>query len=139
MKKKKTVKKPVKPARPAYEVPADWWYLLPGDMSLRQIYEIFREEENIRAELWEEAGVLEIEVQGAGSLDLEEAPCDLGDEEGNAFLEEHRIRTVFAASIRQDAYGVLKPVMEKLTGRLGGFFCGDTADFTPVIGETQAE
>ena len=81
----------------------------------------------------EEAGALEIEVPGAGSLDLEESPCDLGDEEGNDFLKEHGICTVFAATIRQDAYGALKPVMEGLAGRLGGFFCGDTADFTPVV------
>ena len=76
---------------------------------------------------------LQIEVPGAGSLDLEESPCDLGDEEGNNFLKKHGIRTVFAAAIRQDAYGELKPVMEGLCGRMGGFFCGDTADFTPVI------
>ena len=131
---KKRKEKPQKSAKPAYDVPADWWYLLPDEVSLRQIYDLCREDGGLRAEFWEEAGAMEIEVPGEGSLDLEEAPCDLGDEEGNAFLEEQQIRTVFAATVHRDAYGALKPVMEKLTERLGGFFCGDTDDFTPVIG-----
>ena len=130
MKRKKDTGKPVKPV---YDVPADWWYLLPDKVSLRQIYDLCREDEGLRVEFWEEAGALEIEVPGAGSLDLEESPCDLGDEEGNDFLKEHGICTVFAATIRQDAYGALKPVMEGLSGRMGGFFCGDTEDFTPVV------
>ena len=130
MKRKKVARKSVKPA---YDVPADWWYLLPDQVSLRQIYDLCREDEGLRVEFWEEAGALEIEVPGEGSLDLEESPCDLGDEEGNDFLKEHGICTVFAATIRQDAYGALKPVMEGLSGRMGGFFCGDTEDFTPII------
>ena len=88
MKRKKDTGKPVKPV---YDVPADWWYLLPEKVSLRQIYDLCREDEGLRVEFWEEAGALEIEVPGEGSLDLEESPCDLGDEEGNDFLKEHGI------------------------------------------------
>ena len=137
-KNKNNGKKPAarsKAAKPVYNVPADWWYLIPEEVSLRRIYDVIREEEQVKAEFWEEAGVLEIEAPGAGSLDLEAVPCSLGDEEGDAFLEKHQIRTVFAASLFQEAYGVLKPVMEKLTESLGGFFCGDTEDFTPVVGK----
>ena len=40
MKRKKDTGKPVKPV---YDVPADWWYLLPDKVSLRQIYDLCRE------------------------------------------------------------------------------------------------
>lgn len=115
-------------------VPAEWLYLIPEEVKLRQIYEVFSGDESWKAEFWEEAGVLEVEFPEAGSLDMEEMDCDLGEEAGNAWLAEHRIQTAFAVTIRPEDYGTAQQVMKKIVETIGGFFCGDTEDFSPVIG-----
>jgi hypothetical protein len=118
-------------ARP--KVPSEWLYLVPAERTLRQIYELFVESSPWKAEYWEEAQVLEIELPEASSIDVEGMEPDLGDEEGNAFLKEHQIRTVFAVTILPEDYEKAQEVMKRILERLGGFFCGDTEDFQPQI------
>ncbi len=127
---KKTSSKPVKkPAAP--KMPGEWLYLNKEELSLRNIYELFKEEET--AEYWEAAGVLEISLPESGTLDMEDLEGTLGDEEGDAYLKENEIRTVAAVTIRPEDYEKAKTVMLYITEKLGGYFCGDTADFMPVV------
>lgn len=119
------------------KVPAEWLYLLPEQTDMRRIYELFCGDlcDGLpwKAEYWEEAQVLEIEVPDAGFVDLEGMETDLGDEAGNALLKTHGIRTVFAVTIVPDDYEKARKVMEMLVERIGGFFCGDTEDFEPQV------
>lgn len=115
-------------------VPAEWLYLIPAEVSLRQIYESLDGSRRAwKAELWEEAGVLEIAVPQAGSVDMEAMECSLGDEAGDAFLAEHGIRTAFAVTIVPEEYEKAREVMAAVVAATGGFFCGDTDDFQPII------
>lgn len=118
-----------KPAAP--KMPGEWLYLNKKELSLRNIYELFKEEET--AEYWEAAGVLEISLPESGTLDMEDLEGTLGDEEGDAYLKENEIHTVAAVTIRPEDYEKAKAVMLRITEKLGGYFCGDTADFTPVV------
>ena len=124
MKNKSKLKKIRKERAQMPKEPAEWLYLNPEEVGLRSIYEIFGQEMPWRAELWEEAGALEIGIPEAGSVDMERMDADLGDEEGNAYLEKHQIKTVFAVTI---------VVMVEIMKSKGGFFCGDTEDFQPEI------
>lgn len=133
MKNKLKLTKPNKERRQVPRVPSEWLYLIPEEVELRSIYEIFREDSPWKAEFWEEAGVLEIELPEAGSVDLECMDADLGDEEGNAYLAGHQIKTVFAVTIKPDDYEKAQTVMVKMMEQMGGFFCGDTEDFQPEI------
>lgn len=133
MKNKSKLKKQNKKTEQASGVPSEWLYLLPEEVKLRSIYELFTEDMPWKAELWEEAGVLEIEIPEAGSVDMECMDADLGDEQSNAFLEKHRIKTAFAVTIVPDDYDKAKEVMVRMMEKLGGFFCGDTEDFQPEV------
>ena len=133
MKNKSKLKKIREGRRGAPQVPAEWLYLVPDEVSMRQIYDLFRESEPWKAEYWEEAGVIEIEIPEAGSVDLEEMDCDLGDEESNFYLEAHQIQTAFAVTIVPEDFEKAKAVMEYVVGKLGGFFCGDCPDFQPEV------
>lgn len=133
MKNKSKLKKIHKENRQAPKVPSEWLYLVPSEAELRSIYEIFREGSPWKAEFWEEAGVLEIEIPNAGSMDMECMDTDLGDEEGNAYLEENQIKTVFAVTIVPDDYEEAQAVMKTIIEHTGGFFCGDTEDFEPKV------
>ena len=122
----KPVKKPTAP-----KMPGEWLYLNKEELSLRKIYELFNEAQN--AEYWEAAGVLEISLPESGTLDMEDLEGTLGDEEGDAYLKENEIHTVAAVTIRPEDYEKEKEVMLYIIEKLGGYFCGDTADFTPVV------
>ena len=112
----KQVKKPTAP-----KMPGEWLYLNKEELSLRKIYELFEEKQT--AEYWEAAGV----------LDMEDLEGTLGDEEGDVYLKENEIHTVAAVTIRPEDYEKAKEVMLYIIEKLGGHFCGDTADFTPVV------
>ncbi len=122
--------KPVKKSA-APKMPGEWLYLNKEELSLRKIYELFEEKQT--AEYWEAAGVLEISLPESGTLDMEDLDCELGDEEGDAYLKENEIHTVSAVTIRPEDYEKAKTVMLCITEKLGGYFCADTADFMPVV------
>ena len=122
----KPVKKPTAP-----KMPGEWLYLNKEELSLHKIYELFEEKQT--AEYWEAAGVLEISLPESGTLDMEDLEGTLGDEEGDVYLKENEIHTVAAVTIRSEDYEKAKEVMLYIIEKLGGYFCGDTADFTPVV------
>ena len=115
----------------APKMPGDWLYFNKEEISLRKIYELFQEEQT--AEYWEAAGVLEISLPESGTLDFEDLEGTLGNEEDDAYLKENEIRTVAAVTIRPDDYEKAEKVMLFITEKIGGYFCADTADFTPVV------
>lgn len=133
MKNKSKLKKIHNKTSQAARVPSEWLYLLPEDIKLRSIYELFGEDMPWKAEFWEEAGVLEIELPEAGSVDVECMDADLGDDESNTYLAEHQIKAVFAVTIVPDDYEKAHAVMVAIVEKLGGFFCGDTEDFQPEV------
>jgi len=133
MKNKSKLKKIREGKTAVFKAPAEWLYLNQEQVTLRQICELFGEDMLWKAEYWEEAGVLEIEIPGAGSVDLEAMDADLGDEEGNAYLAQRQIRTVAAVTIVPDDFWRAKEVMEYITEKVGGYFCGDTKDFQPEV------
>ena len=49
------------------------------------------------------------------------------------YLKENEIHAVAAVTIRPEDYEKAKEVMLYIIEKLGGYFCGDTADFTPVV------
>ena len=118
-----------KPAAP--KVPGEWLYLNKEELPLRKIYELFNEAQT--AEYWEAAGVLEISLPESGTLDMEDLEGTLGDDEGDAYLFQNGIHTVFAATIRPEDYEKAKEIMLFITKKCGGYFCADTADFKPVV------
>ncbi len=134
-----------KPAKPAVKnnapkgprMPEEWLYLAEGEITPDQIYALFTEEKRWKAEYWEEAGVLEIELPAAGSVDLENLEGASEDEIMEAYLQEHGLHTVYAVTIRPDDFEQAKKVMEYISSRLGGYFCGDTDDFQPEIRAEQ--
>ena len=121
----KTSKKPVT------KMPGEWLYLNKEELPLRKIYELFNEAQT--AEYWEAAGALEISLPESGTLDMEDLEGKLGDDEGDAYLLQNGIHTVFAVTIRPDDYEKAKEIMLFITHKRGGYFCADTADFKPVV------
>lgn len=107
-----------KPSAP--KMPGEWLYLNKEELPLRKIYELFKEEQT--AEYWEAAGVLEISLPESGTLDMEDLEGTLGDDEGDAYLLQNGIHTVFAATIRPEDYEKAKEIMLFITKSLADIF-----------------
>lgn len=120
------------------ECPREWLYLNETQVTPRNITEAFAENELMEAQLWEDAGVVEIELPGeAKSMDMEMTAADFGDAYSDAYFAQNHIKTVFLVTIRPEDYDAAKQAMGKIITSLGGYFCGDTEDFTPVVKDAE--
>lgn len=118
---------------PAAVVPSDWFYMSDQEMTAAALKEALADT-TYQVEYWEAAQVLEIALGEGGCLDVEVVEPCLGEKGADAFLDEHQVKFLCYVTFQPEDYEAARSVMEHISGRLGGFFCGDTEDFTPVIG-----
>lgn len=121
--------KQVKKESPA--VPGEWLYLAPEGVTVRGIAGAIRKKDAI--ELWEEAGVLEIELGERSSFDMEHATIHPKDAFTRSFVEENGCTEVYLVTFAPENYDGAKEIMQQILDGCGGLFCGDTEDFAPVI------
>jgi len=110
------------------QVTGEWLYFCPLEAGVKSICEIFD-----KAELWEEAGVLEIALGEQGSFDIETTQIHPKDEVTLQFAEELGAKSVFLVTFAPEAYESAKEVMKQILEKFGGIFCGDTEDFMPQV------
>lgn len=134
MKSKSKLQKIKQPKVGGKVYPKEWLYLNERVVTPRNVAEVFTEEVIMTAQLWEDAGVVEIELpEDAKSLDMEVTATDFGDEFSNDYLLKNHIQSAFLVTIVPEDYEQAKVAMKKITAALGGYFCGDTPDFMPVV------
>lgn len=131
MKNKAKLKK-IKEGSKKPSLPDQWFYLCPEAVGVRELKEALEDHPGIELELWEAAGVLEIVIPEMRSMDVEQIPVDLRDEYSNEFLRERGTKSLFAVTIDPENAVCVTGIMDKMITRLGGCFCGDTPDFTPI-------
>lgn len=117
------------------EVPGEWLYLAPEGVTVRQIAETVLKKYGI--ELWEEAGVLEIELGEGSSIDMEHTAIHPKDTFTRSFVEENGCAEVYLVTFAPENYDGAKEVMRQILAGCGGLFCGDTENFTPIIRGTE--
>ena len=116
------------------EVPKQAYTMGITKMCIRdRIYEAFGEQDGYELEIWEDAGVLEIGMSEGASVDIETAQIHPKDEVTASFAAEHQVKTVFLVTFKPETYEEAKLVMRRIMDKTGGFFCGDTEDFTPMF------
>lgn len=118
---------------PAADMPEGWFYMSDKDLTAAVVRDALSDTEYC-VEYWQEAQVLEIALGERSSMDVEVMDPRLGEEEVDAFLDSHQVRFLCYVTFQPEDYGRVRAVMEHICGRIGGFFCGDTEDFTPVVG-----
>ena len=118
-KKKEQVKK--------IKLTGDWLYFCPQEITIRKLYEVFTD----KAELWEDAGVIEISMNETGLFDIESTEIHPKDEIILQFADEQGAKCVFLATFAPDEYENAQVVMQQILEKFGGVFCADTEDFQP--------
>ena len=97
---KKTAKPTVKNNAPkGPQMPKEWLYLAEDEITPAQIYGLFAEEKSWKAEYWEEAEVVEIELPEAGSVDMENLGGASEDEAMEAYMKDRSLHTAYAVTI----------------------------------------
>ena len=107
-----------KPSAP--KMPGEWLYLNKKNCRLEKSMSCLRKSR--RPSIWEAAGVLEISLPESGTLDMEDLEGTLGDDEGDAYLLQNGIHTVFAATIRPEDYEKAKEIMFFITKKAWWIF-----------------
>lgn len=109
----------------------DWLYFCPEEIDVRALYDVLKD--TYEAEIWDEAGVLEIILGEKSSLDIEHANIHPKDEITQQFANEQGAKSVFLATFSPEEYDVVSHIMKQLLEKFGGLFCGDTEDFMPQL------
>ncbi len=115
----------------------EWLYMSHQSMSVREIQQVFAEDPQIRTEIWPDAGVLEVILKEGSSMDFEQGSNELTDPYSRKFLEANQVETYFYVTLGREAQELAEKQMKRIVEALGGFFCGDTQDFRPGIGEVH--
>ena len=111
----------------------EWLYLSTGEPALRRLYKYLLEEKDQDAQLWEEAGVLEIGLTEDSSMDVEVLPEAEWDEALTAYAGEQQADQVYTVIFTETDQAEAQMVMKELAEKAGGVFCKDTEDFLPEI------
>ena len=131
--------KPEKMKKEKNTAPGEWLYFAPANITVRSIYDVLTdangdaETASYEVEIWEDAGVLEIGLNDGETLDIEWTKIPAKDEITAAFAKEHGCENVFLVTLKPEEFEIAKKAMQKIVASLGGLFCGDTEDFTPVL------
>lgn len=110
-----------------------WFYMAEKKVDVEDVKAALADMPELEVQLWKEAGVLEVEVPEHRSMDIEAIPMDLHDEYSNVFLKENGVESLFQVTIDTENAVFMQQIMHHITDKLGGMFCGDTPDFSPVI------
>lgn len=120
--------KPVKPAKPKE---GSFLYLLPEEISAKQLHDGLDFLEAKQLEVWTELNLLEVTAD-EGTITFEDMRDNLGEEDFGT-LAGMGMKKVYAVDYYLSDNGILRKVMETLISKFGGKIGSDTEDFRPFI------
>lgn len=130
--------KPVKPAlksKPSKTVPkpkeGSFLYLLPEDISAKQLHDGLDFLEAKQLEVWTELNLLEVTVD-EGTITFEDMRDNLREEDFGT-LAGIGMKKVYAVDYYLSDNGILLKVMETLISKFGGKIGSDTENFQPFV------
>lgn len=120
--------KPVKPAKPKE---GSFLYLLPEEISAKQLHDGLDFLEAKQLEVWTELNLLEVTVD-EGTITFEDMRDNLGEEDFG-ILAGMGMKKVYAVDYYLSDNGILRKVMETLIAKFGGKIGSDTENFQPFV------
>ncbi len=126
--KQSSKSKPVKPAKPKE---GSFLYLLPEEISAKQLHDGLDFLEAKQLEVWTELNLLEVTAD-EGTITFEDMRDNLGEED-TGILAGMGMKKVYAVDYYLSDNGILRKVMETLISKFGGKIGSDTEDFQPFV------
>lgn len=107
----------------------EWFYMNTDEITVRAIYDCLVQDTSLDLEIWEDAGVLEVNYTDKTSLDFEMLRPFFKDKEGDAYLKSNNIRSLFMVNFDGADFSIVKPMMKCVVLKCGGYFIEDNMDF----------
>lgn len=120
-----------KPSKPAKPKEGSFLYLLPEEISAKQLHDGLGFLEAKQLEVWTEINLLEVTAD-EGTITFEDMRDNLGEEDSGT-LAGMGMKKVYAVDYYLSDNGILRKVMETLLSEFGGKIGSDTEDFRPFI------
>lgn len=106
--------------------PKEWLYICENSISIRDIYNLLVENNAVQVEIWEELGVMEIELQDDYSIDIELADeTTFADERFLTLLHGQSVKTAFCVTVGCENIKLAEQIMKEITRQCCGVFCSD--------------
>lgn len=115
------------------DITGDWFFMSPDDIKIKDIYDKIKAFTSHSVEIWEDAGVMEIELSEKESIDFECMKPMFKDDAGDSFLKENNIKSLFMVTFNPEYYDKVLEIFKSIVLNDTGFFCADTFDFQPMI------
>lgn len=115
---------------PTITASGDWFYMNQKEISVREIYEILKADNKLDVEIWEAAGVLEINYTEKQSIDFEMIQPMFKDKEGNEYLKKNDIHALYMVSFQDTDFELVVPILKYIVMNCGGYFCEDNMDLS---------
>lgn len=112
--------------------PQDWFYMSPVELSVGEIADYLRDSGYDEVDLWEDMGVLQVEIPQNASIDFEILATPFTDPSDKAFVKNRNIKQIYTVTLEKGTFEGLKEVMCKILDKWEGLFCADTTDFKPA-------
>ncbi|BCJ94621.1 hypothetical protein acsn021_21900 [Anaerocolumna cellulosilytica] len=116
---------------------SDWFYMSTTDVKISDIAACLEEAGYTELDLWEDMGVLQVELAGKFSIDFEHFTTPFKDPLDKAFIESRKIQTIYTITLQKGNFYNLRMVMSKILDKWEGIVCADTADFEPVYDKNR--
>ena len=85
------------------------------------------------ADLWDELGIVSFKLIDDTYIDLVEIETDLGTDEGNKYVSDNNIKSIFTVKVPRESLEDAQNVMKEVVNNIGGLFCMDNEEFKEVI------
>lgn len=118
-------------SKPAKPKEGSFLYLLPDEISAKQLHDGLDFLEAKQLEVWTELNLLEVTAD-EGTITFEDMRDNLGEEDSGT-LAGMGMKKVYAVDYYLSDNGILRKVMETLISKFGGKIGSDTEDFQPFM------
>lgn len=118
-------------SKPAKPKEGSFLYLLPEEISAKQLHDGLDFLEAKQLEVWTELNLLEVTAD-EGTITFEDMRDNLGEEDSGT-LAGMGMKKVYAVDYYLSDNGILRKVMETLISKFGGKIGSDTEDFQPFM------
>lgn len=115
---------------PAITASGEWFYMNQKEITVREIYDKIKADNKLDIEIWDGAGVLEINYSEKQSIDFEMLQPMFKDKEGNEYLKNNDIHTLYMVSFDGADFDIVLPILKYIVLNCGGYFCEDNMDLT---------
>lgn len=108
----------------------DSYYMSINDITTRDLYQIISTVPKVKAEFWEAADVIEIELDEKASIDIEKLSLFKGEDD-KKFLDEYGVKNIYAIKTDDLHKDIMLKIFKEVVAEMGGFVCSDSDDFMP--------